>query len=80
MDQLAGVIVLVVFLAGFALLLGGGGRSATEMRMKRRWDSSFDAEIRRVQRSDATGVLRCRSCGSSGSERAGRCPGCGAVL
>ena len=79
MDQLAGVIVLVVFLAGFGLLLGGG-RSATEMRMKRRWDSSFDAEIRRVQRSDATGVLRCRSCGASGSERAGRCQGCGAVL
>ena len=79
MDQLAGVVVLVVFLAGFAMLLGGG-RSATDIRMKRRWDSSFDAEIRRVQRSDATGVLRCRGCGASGSERAGRCPGCGAVL
>ena len=38
MDQLAGVIVLVVFLAGFGLLL------------------------------------------AAGSERAGRCQGCGAVL
>jgi hypothetical protein len=71
MDQLAGLIVLVVFVGAFALL--SGGRSATEMRMKRRWDSSFDAEIRRVQRTDATGVLRCRSCGAAGSERAGRC-------
>ena len=79
MDQLAGIVVLLMFFGAFALM-SGGGRSATETRMKRRWDSSFDAEIRRVQRSDATGVLRCRRCGASGSERSGRCPGCTAVL
>ena len=30
--------------------------------------------------TDATGVLMCRRCGASGSERAGHCPSCGAVL
>jgi rubrerythrin len=48
--------------------------------MRRRWESSFDAEIRQIRPSDATGVLMCRRCGASGSERAGRCPSCGAVL
>ena len=30
--------------------------------------------------TDATGVLMCRRCGASASERSGRCPSCGAGL
>jgi rubrerythrin len=78
-NELGGIVILVLLLAGFALL-AGGGRSASDVRMRRRWESSFDSELRQVRPSDATGVLRCRQCGASGSERAGRCPGCGAVL
>ncbi len=79
MDQVIGILVLVAVVVLFALL-SGGGRSASELRMRHRWDASFEAEIRRVERTDATGVLRCRSCGSAGSERAGRCSACGSVL
>lgn len=79
MEQLAGIVVLVLLIATFALV-SGSGRSASELRMHRRWDASFDAEIRQERRTDATGVLRCRGCGASGAERAGRCLTCGAVL
>jgi rubrerythrin len=77
-NELLGVLILVLLIAGFSLL--GGGRSATELRMRRRWESSFESEIRQVRPTDATGVLMCRHCGASGSERAGRCPSCGAIL
>jgi rubrerythrin len=68
--------------SGIALvaLLLGGGRARDETRMRRRWDAAFDQESRRLSHTDATGVLRCRSCGASASERAGRCPSCGSVL
>ena len=79
MNEIAGIVILVLLVAGFALLVGGT-RSASELRMRRRWEASFDSELRQVRPSDATGVLRCRRCGASGSERAGRCPGCGAIL
>ena len=79
MNELFGIIILVLLVAGFSLL-SGGGRSASDVRMRRRWESSFDAEIRQIRPSDATGVLMCRRCGASASERAGRCPSCGAVL
>jgi rubrerythrin len=79
MNEVFGIIILILLIAGFTLL-SGGGRSATELRMRRRWESSFESEIRRVSPSDATGVLMCRRCGASGSERSGRCPSCGAVL
>ena len=79
MSEIAGVVILVLLIAGVSLL-AGGTRSASELRMRRRWESSFDSELRRVRPTDATGVLRCRRCGASGSERAGRCPSCGAVL
>lgn len=69
---IAGIVVLGALL--------GGGRSREDMRTRRRWDAAFDHESRRVSRTDATGVLRCRSCGASASEQAGRCPSCGAVL
>jgi hypothetical protein len=78
-NELFGIIILVLLVAGFSLL-SGGGRSASDVRMRRRWESSFDAEIRQIRRTDATGVLMCRRCGASASERAGRCPSCGAVL
>ncbi|MDP9246071.1 MAG: hypothetical protein M3O64_05390 [Chloroflexota bacterium] len=79
MNELLGLVILVLFIGGFSLL-AGGGRSASELRMRRRWESNFESEIRQVQPTDATGVLVCRRCGSSASERAGRCPGCGAIL
>jgi rubrerythrin len=78
-NELFGILILVLLIAGFSLL-SGGGRSASELRMRRRWEANFESEIRQVRPTDATGVLMCRRCGASGSERAGRCPSCGAVL
>jgi rubrerythrin len=79
MNELLGILLLVLLIAGFSVLVGGG-RSASELRMRRRWESSFESEMRQIRPTDATGVLMCRRCGASGSERAGRCPSCGAVL
>ena len=79
MNEVFGLVFLVLLFAGFSHL-SGGSRSASELRMRRRWESSFESEIRQVRPTDATGVLMCRQCGASGSERAGRCPSCGAVL
>jgi rubrerythrin len=78
-NEILGVLILVLLLAGFSVLTGGG-RSASELRMRRRWESTFESEIHRVRQTDATGMLLCRRCGASGSERAGRCPSCGAIL
>jgi len=78
-NELAALVILVLLLAGFSLL-AGGGRSASDLRMRRRWESTFESEMRRVRPTDATGVLMCRRCGASASERAGRCPACGAAL
>ncbi|HEV2249310.1 MAG TPA: hypothetical protein VGT60_02250 [Candidatus Limnocylindria bacterium] len=79
MNEAAGLVILVLLVAGFSLL-AGGSRSASDVRMRRRWESSFESELRQIRRTDATGVLRCRRCGASGPERAGRCPDCGALL
>ena len=68
----------VVMLVALFLLSGSGGREDT--RMRSRWDVMFERESRELRRTDATGVLRCRSCGASGSEGAGSCPRCGAGL
>ena len=72
----------VLLLAGVAILglLVGGGRTRDDIRARRRWDQAFDYESRRMSRTDATGMLMCRSCGANASERAGRCPSCGATL
>jgi hypothetical protein len=78
-NEILGIIILVLLIGGFSLL-SGGGRSASELRMRRRWESTFESEIRTVRPTDATGVLRCRRCGASASERAGRCSSCRAVL
>ena len=79
MNELFGIVILVLLIAGFSVL-SGGGRSASELRMRRRWEANFESEIRQIRPTDATGVLLCRRCGASASERAGRCPSCGAVL
>jgi len=71
--------LLLGAIAVFGILLGTG-RSRDDLRARRRWDAAFDYESRRTSHTDATGVLRCRSCGANASERAGRCPSCGAVL
>ena len=79
MNELFGIVILILLVAGLSLL-AGGGRSASELRMRRRWEANFESEIHQVRPTDATGVLMCRRCGRSAAERAGRCPGCGAVL
>lgn len=79
MNELFGIVILVLLIAGFTVL-SGGGRSASELRMRRRWEANFESEMRQIRPTDATGVLMCRRCGASASERAGRCPSCGAVL
>ncbi len=60
-------------------LLAGAGRSR-EDRSRGRWESAFYAESHKQVQTDATGVLMCRRCGASASERSGRCPSCGAGL
>lgn len=70
----------VAVVGGLGLIAGSGtGKTRDDLR-SRRWDQAFEIESRRLQQTDATGVLRCRSCGASGAERAGRCPACGAIL
>ena len=74
-----------IFVLLGAIMLGGllfiaGSMSRDDPRLRRGWDARFDREAHELRRTDATGVLRCRSCGSSGSERAGVCPRCGAGL
>jgi rubrerythrin len=79
MDALL-VIAGVAMLVGMFLIAGSLGSVRDEPRMRARWDAKFECESREPRRTDATGVLRCRRCGASGSEKAGRCPGCGAIL
>ncbi len=79
MDDLFWSMLLLIGIAVVGTLATrGGGRE--DLRARRRWDSGFDQESRRMSHTDATGVLLCRSCGASASERAGRCPSCRAVL
>lgn len=76
-DALLFVIGIAMLGALFALA-GTVGRE--DLRLRRSWDARFDQEARSLRRTDATGVLRCRRCGASGSERSGVCPKCGAAL
>ena len=78
MDPLM-VVFIVVGLVGFALV-AGAGRPREDLPNHRRWESAFYTESHKEIHTDATGVLMCRQCGASGSERAGRCPSCGAGL
>lgn len=79
MEDLFWSLLLLGAIAVLGMLLGGGSRRE-DTRARRRWDAAFDYESRRLSRTDATGVLRCRACGATASERAGRCPSCGSVL
>jgi hypothetical protein len=72
-------LLVVAGLVGFGLL-AGAGRPREDSRLRRRWESAFYAESHRQVHTDATGVLMCRQCGASASERSGRCPSCGAAL
>jgi uncharacterized paraquat-inducible protein A len=78
MSDAVGVVAAIVLLA-LVGMLAGTGRGREDLRA-RRWGAGFEQEMRRSVRTDATGVLMCRSCGTSASERAGRCPRCGATL
>lgn len=77
MDPLV-LVLIVIGIVGFGLL-AGAGRSRDD-RSRGRWESAFYAESHKQVNTDATGVLMCRRCGTSASERAGRCPSCGAGL
>ena len=76
------VVWFGLLVVGVAVLgtLAGGGRGREDFRARRRFDAAFEQESRRTVHTDATGMLLCRSCGSSAPERAGRCPRCGAML
>jgi len=73
------LFLIVLGMIGFGLL-AGAARPRDEIRNRRRWESTFHADTHREVHTDATGVLMCRRCGASASERAGRCPSCGASL
>lgn len=79
MDDLVWSFLLLGAIVILGMAVARGGRR-DDLRARRRRDAAFDHESRRLSRTDATGVLRCRSCGANASERAGRCPSCGASL
>ena len=79
MEDLVWSALLLTAIAVLGIFLSRGS-SREDIRARRRWDAAFDYESRRSTRTDATGVLRCRSCGASATERAGRCPSCGATV
>ena len=79
MEDLFWSALLLTAIAVLGIFLGRGS-SREDVRARRRWDAAFDYESRRSTRTDATGMLRCRSCGASASEEAGRCPSCGSSL
>ena len=78
MDDIFWSILLLLIVGSIGIFIGRGNRE--DLRARRRWDQTFDHESRRTTRTDVTGMLRCRSCGANASERAGRCPSCGAAL
>jgi len=78
-DDLVWSALLLIAIAIIGIFLGRG-TSREDLRARRRWDAAFDYESRRSTRTDATGVLRCRSCGSNVPERAGRCSSCGSAV
>jgi rubrerythrin len=76
-------LLVLLFIAAVMVafgLLAGATRPREEMRSRGRWESAFYAEAHKEVHTDATGVVMCRRCGASASERDGRCPSCGAGL
>lgn len=76
--EIVPLLIGLAMVAGLAMLAGSMG--GDDPRTRSRWDTRFDREARELRRTDATGVLICRRCGASGSERSGVCPGCRAML
>jgi hypothetical protein len=76
--EIVPLVIGLAMLAGLGMLAGSLGRD--DPRTRARWDTRFDREARMLRRTDATGVLTCRRCGASGSEKAGYCPSCRAML
>ena len=79
MEDLVWSALLLTAIAVVGIFLGRGS-TREDVRARRRWDAAFDYESRRSTRTDATGMLRCRSCGASASEKSGRCPSCGSAV
>ncbi len=71
--------VIGLLMLGGMLLLAGSVRGE-DIRLRARWDARFDHDAHELRRTDATGVLHCRRCGASGSEKSGVCAKCGAAL
>lgn len=80
LTEIVPLFIGLAMLGGLAMLAGSIGGGREDIRTRRRWDTRFDYEARELRRTDATGVLTCRKCGSSGSERSGYCPSCRAML
>lgn len=73
----AGLLFLLIL---FLLIVGIGTSVSRRARDRRLEQDRIERDIYRTTHTDATGMLLCRRCGAEGSESAGRCPRCGAVL
>ena len=74
------LLLVAIGLAMIIALVVLSGAVRDDPRGRARWETRFEREARELRRTDATGILTCRRCGASGSERAGVCPKCGAGL
>ncbi len=74
-----GLLLLLLFFALIAVL-SGTGRSRRDAILRRQSDAHLNESLYRSVRTDATGMLTCRRCGTESSEQAGSCPRCGASL
>lgn len=74
-----GLLLLILFF-GMVALISGTGRSRQDLILRRQSDARVNASLHRTTRTDATGMLMCRRCGTESPEQAGSCPRCGASL
>lgn len=77
--DLALAAVGLAMLIGLVIISGAIG-AGDDVRGRRRWDARFERDARELRRTDATGMVLCRKCGTSASERSARCPKCGERL
>lgn len=75
-----GVGLLILLLVFASLALFSGSSRARQDFLRRQGDARIEATLYRSTRTDATGMLMCRRCGTESAERAGACPRCGASL